>query len=98
MIGWKPVERHVSDGVDLTEAKQRLEAQGFTTHVDNPQHAVLRRDGARLSLTGEDLPLEVAVAEAERGLYLQLRYDTFVLFDTGDLEQVADETASILSS
>jgi hypothetical protein len=96
MIGWKPAERRIPDAVGLSEAKRILEHDGFSTHVDNPGHAILRREGTQLSTSGEEFPLEVAIAEAEQGLHLQIRYDTFVLFDTGDLDQFADEVSAEL--
>lgn len=91
MKGWAPVERHIPDAVELAEAKRILEHHGFSVRVDNPEHAIFRRSGTQLSISGEDFPLEVAVAQADHGLFLQVRYDTFVLFDTGDLERFADE-------
>lgn len=94
MKGWKPVERHIPDAVELTEAKHILEQHGFSIHADNPEHAILRRSGTQLSTSGEDFPLEAAIARADQGLYLQMRYDTFVLFDIGDLEQFADEISA----
>ena len=42
------------------------------------------------------VPLELAIAEADTGLFLQIRYDTFVLADTGDLQRVADDLAAKL--
>lgn len=97
MRGWKPVERHVPDAMRLEDAKRLLQDRGFSVHVDNPQHAILRRSGTELSVSGEKFPLEVALASAEEGLYMQARYDAFVAFDTGDLERFADELAADLS-
>ena len=49
MRGWKPVERAIKSGV------------------------------------------EVSLAKSDTGLFIQVRYSTFVLFDAGDLGQLADD-------
>lgn len=93
MRGWRPVERNVDEPVLLDAAVQRVEELGFAPVVRNPGHVVLRRDGSQLTTRGGGFPLELALAESEDGVFLQLRYDTFVAFDTGDLEALADELA-----
>lgn len=42
------------------------------------------------------LPYPLALVTDEDGAFFQLRYDSFVLFDTGDLDQVADELVQSL--
>jgi len=46
---------------------------------------------------GEAIPIELVLAEARQGLFIQLRYNTFALFDTGDLGRLADALAERLS-
>jgi hypothetical protein len=96
MDGWNAVERTVDEPVLLDTAVERVEAQGFEQVVRNPGHVLLKRDGTQWTLRGERAPLELALAESDGGLFLQLRYDTFVAFDTGDLEALADELASVV--
>ena len=91
MRGWKPVERDVDEPVLLDTAVERVEELGFTPVTRNPGHVVLRRDGTQLTTSGRRFPLELAVAESDAGVFLQLRYDTFVAFDSGDLERLADD-------
>lgn len=91
MDGWKPVERTIREEVLLDQAVERAQTLDFAVTTRNPGHVILRRDGTQWTLKGERFPLEMALAEAEEGLFLQLRYDTFVLGDTGDLERFADE-------
>lgn len=93
MRGWKPVERNVEDPVLLDTAVERVEELGFAPVTRNPGHVVLRRGGTQLATRGDRFPLELALAESDEGVYLQLRYDTFVAFDTGDLDELADELA-----
>ena len=98
MWGWKAVERMIEPSVTWEEAHLILKEAGFMEHVANPEHAIFRRDGTQLTTEGEKLPFEVALAKTETGLFLQARYDAFVLFDTGDLEKIADGLAAKLAA
>jgi hypothetical protein len=98
MLGWKPVERRIDPSLSLREAKAVLEDMGFEEHVVNPEHIIMKREGTQRTLRGEKLPIEAALAEAESGLFLQVRYATFALFDTGDLESFTDDVASRLAA
>jgi hypothetical protein len=101
MWGWKTVERIVDPSISFTEAKAALVEAGFRLHISNPKHAVFKNPATespwtRFSPEAENVAFELAVAEAHSGLCLQLRYDTFVFFDTGDLNELADELAARL--
>ena len=90
-MGWIAVERRIGLSVPLEQAKGIMQKAGFSEHVANPGNAIFRRAGKRLAVKGEDFSIEVSLAKAEAGLFLQARYDTFVLFDTADLEKLADD-------
>lgn len=96
MKGWNAVERTVEEPILLDTAVERVGTTGFEPVVRNPGHVVLKREGTQFTTRGERVPLELAVAESDEGVFLQLRYDTFVAFDTGDLEQLADELVSVV--
>ena len=96
MYGWKPAERMIDTPVLLDRAVELVEQEGFEVQVRNPGYALLRRDGTQFTARGERLPLELALAEGDTGMFLQLRYDGFVLFDTGDLQQLADDLAEVV--
>ena len=96
MWGWKAIERRIEPSVTLDQAKTIMKAAGFSEHITNPEHSVFRRAGTQLAVKGEKFAHEVALAKAEAGLFIQARYDTFVLFDTGDLEKIADDLAAKL--
>ena len=96
MWGWKTVERQVNPSVSIDEAKDIAVQNGFVEHIKNPSHVVLKRSGTQHTASVEKVPLELAIAEADEGLFLQLRYDTFALFDTGDLDRFADDLAAKL--
>jgi len=101
MWGWKAVERLVEPSISFGDAKQILQQHGFQLHSSHPAYAVFRRFGTENPWTlplpdGENVPLELALAQSHSGLYIQLRYGTFVLFDTGDLGRLADKIAGLL--
>ena len=103
MWGWKSVERIVEPSVSFSQAKKILASQGFQVHVSNPSHAVFKSKGTEnpwttLAPDGENVPIELAVSESQDGLFLHLRYETFILFDTGDLNRFADDVAGFLSN
>lgn len=96
MWGWKTVERHVSPSATVDEARSRLTEQGFEEQSGDSRHATFKRDGTRLTTSGDKTELEVAIAETDDGMVLHVRYGAFVLFDTGDLERIADSLAEEL--
>ena len=93
-LGWKAAERKIEPSIPLEQAETILKEAGFIEHIANPEHAVFKRAGTQAALKGEKFSLEVALAKTETGLFLQARYDTFVLFDTGDLEKFADDLSA----
>ena len=97
MRGWKAVERQIDPSVPLETAREIMADSGFEEHIKNPEHIIFRRTGTIVTVSAKKIPLEVTLATAESGLYLQARYDAFVLFDTGDLEKVADYIAAQLA-
>jgi hypothetical protein len=101
MWGWKAVERLVEPSIPFDRAKVVLQQHGFRLHASHPGLAVFKRSGEENMWTtpapeARDIALELAVAPSQSGLYVQLRYGTFVLFDTGDLAQFADAIAELL--
>jgi hypothetical protein len=101
MWGWKAVERLIVPSVSFEQAKLLLQDLGFRLVTSNPAHAVFKSKGTEnpwttLAPDGRNVPIELALAQGHDGLYLHLRYETFCLFDTGDLDDFADEIASRL--
>jgi hypothetical protein len=98
MWGWKTVERHVSPAVPLDEARAMLAEQGFDEQSGDSRYATFKRDGTRVTTSGDKTELELAVAQSDSGLIVHVRYGAFVLFDTGDLERIGDELAQLLKN
>jgi hypothetical protein len=101
MWGWKVVEKKVERKVNWEQINQVMEEAGFTKRIANLEHAIFQKTGAQFPLIGEikeKVDIEVAIAKTEAGLFLQARYDTFALFDTGDLEKFVDGLVTQLKS
>lgn len=96
--GWKAAERKIEPSITLEQTKTILKEAGFIEHIANPEHAIFKRAGTQATLKGEKCYLEVTLAKTETGLFLQARYDTFVLFDTGDLDKFADDLSTKLKA
>ena len=94
MDGWKAAERRVRGEVLLDHALADVLERGFAVREQLPGSAILTRAGTQLTTRGERFPLELTVSEAEDGVMLRLRYDTFVLADTGDLERLVEDIAT----
>ena len=96
MWGWRTAERSVAPSVSLDRAQEILAELGFKARVVNPSHVILSKPGTSMTVQGKNFHIEAALAGTESGLFLQLRYDGFVLFDTGDLDELADDLAQRL--
>jgi len=95
MLGWKPAVRNL-EGVTLTDATAAMSRQGFVEHDRGEGCAFLKKGGTQFAAKGEKFASEAALAQQDDGVELQIRYDGFVLFDTGDLEQAADRIARVI--
>jgi hypothetical protein len=90
MWGWKILSERVETSFDLAHAHEVLSRDGFEA-FDETEHVVfMKKKGTELTRDGKNYPIEVAVAKTDDGLLLQMRYDSFVLFDTGDLQRYMD--------
>lgn len=96
MLGWKPAVRNI-EGVTLEDATAAMLRQGFVAYDRGEGYAVLKKDGTQFALQGEKFALEAALAQQGDDVELQLRYDGFVVFDTGDLEEAADRIARVIT-
>jgi hypothetical protein len=101
MWGWKAVERLVEPSLSFEDAKAVLQEHGFQLHASYPAYAVFKSSGTenpwiKALPDVRNVPLELALAQSHSGLFIQLRYGTFVLFDTGDLDRLVNGIAEML--
>lgn len=97
MLGWKPAVRNL-DGVTLDDAAAAMLRQGYVEYDRGEGYTVLKKGGTQLAVNGEKFATEAALAQQGDGVELQLRYDTFALFDTGDLQEAADRIARVITA
>lgn len=95
MLGWKPAVRNL-EGVTLEDATAAMLRQGFLEYDRGDGYAVLKKGGTQFAAQGEKFASEAALAQQGDDVELQIRYDGFVLFDTGDLEAAADRIARVI--
>ena len=72
--------------------------EGYAEEFADEQCALLRRKGTPFTVWGSKLTIEAFLAASPNELFLQLRYGSFVIFDTGDLKRLAEELTTKLSS
>lgn len=89
MLGWKSVQETI-ENITLNEMKMYLRQERFVLKEEGEYYAVLQRKGTELTVEGKKLPLEVALIQEANHIKIHLRYNTFVLFDTGDLKKELD--------
>jgi len=87
-----PAVRHLDD-VTPQEASDALRRFGFHDHEPDPKRYVMKKPGLRFALRSHQRPMEATLLPSGEGTQLVLRYDVFVAFDTGDLEEHADRLA-----
>ena len=62
MWGWKPVERVVQSSKTLAAIGGELGELGFAEHFKADAYAVFKKAGNEWAFSGEELPIELAVA------------------------------------
>lgn len=87
------------EGTPLKTAVEVLHRHGFNDHDEGPDEVVLKKPGTIFTVRAHRSPLEARLAPAgdHDGVRLVLRYDTFVLFDQGDLRSEADRLERALA-
>jgi hypothetical protein len=96
MLTARPATRHL-DGVTTSAASETLRRFGFHDHEPGAERIVMKKPGLRFSPRAHQRPMEATLVPREEGTELTLRYDAFVAFDTGDLEEHADRLARAAS-
>lgn len=92
-FGPTPTRTVATPSVD--DAVATLRRFGFHEHERSDGAAVLKKPGNRSSFRVHQRPLEARVSAVGPGqVELGLRYDQFVVIDTGDLDRHADRLAA----
>lgn len=63
---------------------------GYFIHSEDETTLVMRKSGTEFTTDGEKFPKELTILFNDKKTEVSLKYDTFVLFDTGDLQKELD--------
>ncbi len=87
MNGWLHVTEKLT-GLSLDHTIKFLLNEGFKIIDSGKNHAELERAGTQFTTKGEKFPLYILVIQEDEYIKLHLRYATFAISDTGDLEKL----------
>ncbi len=59
---------------------------GYFIHREDENNIIMKKNGTIFSFKGEKFPKELTIHFNSRQTEISLKYDAFVLFDTGDLQ------------
>ncbi len=96
MISSREAVRTLPD-VELDRAVESLHRHGFHAHDEHDDRRVMKKPGLRFAFKAHQRPMEAVLVPRGGELRLELRYDVFVAFDTGDLEAQADRLAKAIA-
>lgn len=85
-----PVDR-LGDAVDA------LRGFGFHDHRVDADARIMTKPGNRFALRGHQRPLAARLEERAEGVELELRYDQWLVFDSGELTRHAQRIADSLA-
>jgi len=74
-----------------------LSKLGFNVIKDENQIVTFKKKGTNWTFKGEDMPLKLTIDFQDKNIQLTLKYNTLVLFDTGDLQKILDEISNTLT-
>jgi len=60
---------------------------GYFIHTEDDKTLVLKKAGTEFTTSGEKVPKELSILFKNNETEVSLKYDTLVLFDTGDLQE-----------
>jgi|TARA_B110000977_G_C10846081_1_gene403961 hypothetical protein len=60
---------------------------GYFIHRESDEKLILRKTGTQFTTSGEKFPKELSISFQNNETAVSLKYDGFVLFDTGDLQE-----------
>ncbi len=63
---------------------------GYYIHTEDDKTLVMRKSGTEFTTSGDKIPKELSILFKNNETEVSLKYDTFVLFDTGDLQEELD--------
>lgn len=71
---------------------------GYYIHTEDDKSVILRKAGTEFTTSGEKVPKELSIFFKNNETQVSLKYDTLVLFDTGDLQDELDLLSTRITS
>ena len=71
---------------------------GYYTHKEDERDLVLKKAGTVFTFSGKKIPMELSISFRDSETEFSLKYDAYVLFDTGDLQKELDRIASLMKT
>ena len=71
---------------------------GYFIHTEDDKSLVMRKAGTEFTVSGEKVPKELSIFFKNHETEVSLKYDTLVLFDTGDLQIELDKISNIITT
>jgi hypothetical protein len=87
----------INQSLDNEKSITFLNNYGFEITEKDKATITLKKDGTIITLTGANMPKELSIKYNEKSTEITLKYDAFVLFDTGDLQEELDKICNGLT-
>ena len=71
---------------------------GYYTHHEDESILVLKKAGTVFTFSGKKIPMELTISFGDSETEISLKYDAYVLFDTGDLQRELDKIVNLVKS
>jgi hypothetical protein len=87
----------INQTLDNEKSISFLTNYGFHITKKDKETITLKKSGTVITITGENMPKELSIKYNEKSTEITLKYDAFVLFDTGDLQEELEKICSGLT-
>lgn len=88
----------IDQSLDKEKCIDFLAQYGYYIHKEDMHNLTLKKSGKTFTLLGKKMPLELSFSYRDIETKCSLKYDAFVLFDTGDLRKELDRIVSLLTT
>ena len=88
----------INQSLDNEKSISFLTNYGFHITKKDEETITLKKSGTVITISGEDMPKELSIKYNEKNTEITLKYDAFVLFDTGDLQEELEKICNGLTN
>lgn len=84
--------------LDLEKCINFFVRYGYYIFNEDHSAVVMKKTGSAFSFYGEKFPKELSIFSEDNKTEISLKYDAFVLFDTGDLQKELDRISNLITT